>query len=76
MTKTDPWMTMRVVLSDVECMLADSAGEPLNWPVIAIRDERGNVHIILVLFIELFLHWEKRQNNGNQGQEQRYYPLS
>jgi len=67
-TKADLWVAMIIILRDVEDMLADTAGEPLNRTTIAIRDERGNVHIILALFIELLLHWEKRQNNSNQSQ--------
>ena len=76
MTKADLWVAMIIILRDVEDMLADTAGESRNRTTIAIRDERGNVHIILAFFIELLLHWEKRQNNNNQSQEQMYCSLS
>ncbi len=66
MTKADLWVAMIIILRDVEDMLADTASESRNRTTIAIRDERGNVHIILAFFIELLLYWEKRQNNNNQ----------
>jgi len=61
-TKADLWKAMIIILRDVEHMLADTTGEPLNRTIIAIRDGRGDVHIILVLFTELLIYWgEKTQ---------------
>jgi len=48
-------MVMIVVLGDVEHMLADTTGEPLDWSTITVRDERGDVHMILVLFLKLLI---------------------
>lgn len=55
MTETHLWMVMIVVLGDVENMLADTTGESLDRSSIAVRDERGDVHMILVLFLKLLI---------------------
>jgi hypothetical protein len=61
-TKADFWEAVIIILSDVEYMLADTAGELLNRTSIPIKDKRSNVHIILALSIKLLhIHHEEEK---------------
>jgi hypothetical protein len=50
MTKANLWEAMVIILSEIEHMLADTAGQLFNRTIIAIWDKRCDVHNRLLPF--------------------------
>src|SRR5205807_8422348 len=48
MTKADLWKAMVVILSDVEHMLADAAGQLFNRAAVAVWNKRRDIHNVAI----------------------------
>ncbi len=53
MTKADLRVALVIILSDVEYMLADPAGQLFNRAVVAIWNKRRDIHNIPIPFISI-----------------------